>query len=52
MRKPGSQIIVDTLVEQGVETMFGYLGGVVVGGFAVVDECHAVRFTDDLTTMG
>ena len=30
VRKPGSQIIVDTLVEQGVETMFGYLGGVVL----------------------
>ena len=29
-RKPGSQIIVDTLVEQGVEVMFGYLGGVVL----------------------
>ncbi len=28
--KPGSQIIVDTLVEQGVDTMFGYLGGVVL----------------------
>ena len=28
--KPGSQIIVDTLVEQGVEVMFGYLGGVVL----------------------
>ena len=30
IRKPGSQIIVDTLVEQGVEVMFGYLGGVVL----------------------
>jgi len=30
MRKPGSQIIVDTLIEQGVDTMFGYLGGVVL----------------------
>ena len=29
-RKQGSQIIVDTLVEQGVEVMFGYLGGVVL----------------------
>ncbi len=28
--KPGSQIIVDTLIEQGVEVMFGYLGGVVL----------------------
>ncbi len=28
--KPGSQIIVDTLVEQGVEVIFGYLGGVVL----------------------
>ncbi len=28
--KPGSQIIVDTLVEQGVDTMFGYLGGVIL----------------------
>ena len=28
--KPGSQIIVDTLVELGVDTMFGYLGGVVL----------------------
>ena len=28
--KQGSQIIVDTLVEQGVEVMFGYLGGVVL----------------------
>jgi len=30
IRKPGSQIIVDTLIEQGVEVMFGYLGGVVL----------------------
>jgi acetolactate synthase-1/2/3 large subunit len=30
IRKPGSQIIVDTLVEQGVDTIFGYLGGVVL----------------------
>ncbi len=29
-RKPGSQIIVDTLIEQGVDTIFGYLGGVVL----------------------
>ena len=28
--KQGSQIIVDTLVEQGVEIIFGYLGGVVL----------------------
>lgn len=30
IRKLGSQIIVDVLVEQGVEIMFGYLGGVVL----------------------
>jgi acetolactate synthase-1/2/3 large subunit len=29
-RKSGAQIIVDTLLEQGVDTMFGYLGGVVL----------------------
>ncbi len=28
--KTGAQIIVDTLIEQGVETMFGYPGGVVL----------------------
>jgi acetolactate synthase-1/2/3 large subunit len=28
--KPGSQIIVDTLIEIGVDKMFGYLGGVVL----------------------
>jgi len=28
--KPGSEVIVDMLVEQGVEIMFGYLGGVVL----------------------
>ncbi|MDH4202226.1 MAG: biosynthetic-type acetolactate synthase large subunit [Phycisphaerae bacterium] len=28
--KPGSQVIVDMLLEQGVEVMFGYLGGVVL----------------------
>jgi len=28
--KAGAQIIVDTLIEQGVDTMFGYLGGVVL----------------------
>jgi acetolactate synthase-1/2/3 large subunit len=28
--KQGSQIIVDTLIEQGVDTMFGYTGGVVL----------------------
>ena len=31
--KPGSQIIVDTLIEQGVDTMFGYLGGVILPFF-------------------
>lgn len=28
--KTGAQIIVDTLIEQGVDTMFGYTGGVVL----------------------
>lgn len=28
--KAGAQIIVDTLIEQGVDTIFGYLGGVVL----------------------
>ncbi len=28
--KPGSEVIVDMLLEQGVEAMFGYLGGVVL----------------------
>ena len=28
--KPGSEVIVDMLIEQGVEVMFGYLGGVVL----------------------
>jgi acetolactate synthase-1/2/3 large subunit len=28
--KTGAQIVVDTLVEQGVDTMFGYTGGVVL----------------------
>ena len=28
--KTGAQIVVDTLIEQGVDTMFGYLGGVVL----------------------
>ena len=28
--KPGAQIVVDTLVEQGVEVVFGYPGGVVL----------------------
>lgn len=28
--KPGSQIIVDTLVQEGVDVLFGYLGGVVL----------------------
>ncbi|MEN8127617.1 MAG: biosynthetic-type acetolactate synthase large subunit [Planctomycetota bacterium] len=28
--KPGSEVIVDMLLEQGVDTMFGYLGGVVL----------------------
>ncbi len=31
--KPGSQVMVDMLLEQGVETMFGYLGGVVLPFF-------------------
>ncbi len=31
--KPGSQILVDALVEQGVDTIFGYLGGVVLPFF-------------------
>ena len=28
--KSGAQIVVDTLIEQGVDTMFGYTGGVVL----------------------
>ncbi len=28
--KAGAQIVVDTLIEQGVDTMFGYTGGVVL----------------------
>ena len=28
--KPGSQVIVDMLIEEGVDTIFGYLGGVVL----------------------
>jgi acetolactate synthase-1/2/3 large subunit len=28
--KPGSEVIVDMFIEQGVEVMFGYLGGVVL----------------------
>ena len=28
--KTGAEIIVDTLIELGVDTMFGYLGGVVL----------------------
>jgi len=28
--KTGAQIIVDTLIEEGVDTMFGYIGGVVL----------------------
>jgi acetolactate synthase-1/2/3 large subunit len=28
--KAGAEIIVDTLIEQGVDTMFGYPGGVVL----------------------
>ena len=28
--KAGAQIIVDTLIEQGVDTIFGYSGGVVL----------------------
>ncbi len=31
--KTGSQVLVDTLVEQGVDTLFGYLGGVVLPFF-------------------
>jgi acetolactate synthase-1/2/3 large subunit len=30
LSKPGAQIIVDTLIEQGVDVMFGYPGGVVL----------------------
>ena len=33
MLKAGAQIIVDTLIEQGVDTMFGYPGGVVLPFF-------------------
>ena len=31
--KAGAQIIVDTLLEEGVDTMFGYLGGVILPFF-------------------
>jgi acetolactate synthase-1/2/3 large subunit len=33
VHKPGSQVMVDMLLEQGVDTMFGYLGGVVLPFF-------------------
>jgi acetolactate synthase-1/2/3 large subunit len=43
VRKPGSQIIVDTLIEQGVDTMFGYLGGVVLPLFDKIYDAP-IRF--------
>jgi len=42
-RKPGSEIIVETLIEQGVEVMFGYLGGVVLPLFDKLYEAP-IRF--------
>ena len=43
IRKPGSQIIVDVLIEQGVEVMFGYLGGVVLPLFDALYDAP-IRF--------
>lgn len=37
--KPGSQIVVDTLKEMGVEYAFGYLGGVVLPLFDQLFDC-------------
>ncbi|MHC4074972.1 MAG: biosynthetic-type acetolactate synthase large subunit [Planctomycetota bacterium] len=37
--KSGSQIIVDTLIEQGVDKLFGYLGGVVLPLFDKLYDC-------------
>jgi acetolactate synthase-1/2/3 large subunit len=43
VRKPGSQIIVDILQEQGTEVMFGYLGGVVLPLFDKIYD-SPIRF--------
>ncbi|HPO69066.1 MAG TPA: thiamine pyrophosphate-binding protein, partial [Anaerohalosphaeraceae bacterium] len=41
--KVGSQVIVDMLLEQGIDTMFGYLGGVVLPLFDKLYEAP-IRF--------
>src|SRR5512135_3152681 len=41
--KTGAQIVVDTLVELGVETMFGYTGGVVLPLFDLLYDAP-IRF--------
>jgi len=38
MQLTGAQILVKTLIEQGVDTVFGYPGGTVIGIFDALDE--------------
>ncbi len=43
--KSGAQIIVDTLIEEGVDTMFGYTGGVVLPLFDRLYEALTTGIT-------
>ncbi|KMQ52946.1 Acetolactate synthase large subunit [Chitinispirillum alkaliphilum] len=44
LKKTGAQIVVDALVKEGVEVLFGYPGGVVIPIFDVLYETKDIKF--------
>ena len=44
MRKTGAQIVVDALIREGVEVVFGYPGGVVIPIFDVLYDTKEIKF--------
>lgn len=44
MRKTGAQIVVDALIQEGVEVVFGYPGGVVIPIFDVLYDTDGFKF--------
>jgi acetolactate synthase-1/2/3 large subunit len=44
LRKTGAQIVVDALIKEGVEVVFGYPGGVVIPIFDVLYDTKEIKF--------
>jgi acetolactate synthase-1/2/3 large subunit len=44
LRKTGAQIVVDALIREGVEVVFGYPGGVVIPIFDVLYDTKEIKF--------